>query len=582
MPILKKTGTQGSLVEKGFALQKQGKVEEALIIYRQILQENPRDFQTLQLIAVLAAEQNNYQEAIDFYSLALRIHPRHVFALMQRAICYQALNCANQAIADYSLVIQMNPANLDALLNRAKLYLENQDLQKALDDYEACTRLDPGRSTVWCDQGVVLYRLRKLTEAERCFQTAIQIDSGNPIAHNNLGSILQDLGQLEAAERHLKMALELRPNYSDAMYNLGRIYHQGYVEPEVAIKYYARASEMPNATLAKIIWNRALCHLTLGDYETGWRDYEARLQLPRYQQWARKFDGPLWLGDQSLAGKVILLHAEQGIGDTLQFVRFAPLIADMGATVILEVQKPLERLLRSVPGVAQVLAQNEPLPAYDYHCSLMSLPFAFKTTLRTIPCKIPYIFASQCEIAEWSQKIEKEASLVKGIKGEHKRRLRVGLVWNGGHKPDEEDLIWGKRRDVALSQIALLNIPQIDFYSLQKGNPAEAELIRDQASIWPGTNFFNYAADLTDFEATAALVENMDLVVSVDTAVAHLAAALGKPTWILNRFDGCFRWMLGRQDSPWYPSVRLYRQQISEDWLGVLKQVRADLLDLID
>ena len=277
----------------------------------------------------------------------------------------------------------------------------------------------------------------------------------------------------------------------------------------------------------------------------------------------------MWLGDGTLAGKTILLHCEQGLGDSLQFCRYTTLVARLGARVVLEVPPALRNLFAALDGVAELVVLGDPLPHFDCHCPLMSLPLAFGTTLTTIPADAPYLRADAAKVLRWRQRL-----------GE-RRRPRVGLVWSGGFRPDQPEL-WAvnSRRNVPLSMLASLAGLALDFYSLQKGQPAEAELARLTASGWDGPHIADVSAELGDFSDTAALIEALDLVVSVDTSTAHLTGALGKPVWILNRFDTCWRWLLDRTDSPWYPTARLYRQPTAGDWGAVLAQVRADLAAL--
>jgi hypothetical protein len=280
----------------------------------------------------------------------------------------------------------------------------------------------------------------------------------------------------------------------------------------------------------------------------------------------RSFSEPLWLGEQSLVGKTILLHAEQGLGDTLQFCRYVPLVAKLGAKVILEVQRPLFKLLQNLEGVSQIVALGDMLPAFDYQCPLMSLPLAFKTEIESIPNQVPYIHAPPIRVEYWKTKLPAH------------QKLKVGLVWNGGFRPNQPEL-WSlnARRNIPLAKIAQINVPGIDFYSLQKGEPAESELIQSGNQYWDSSNFYNFAGELNDFSDTAALIANLDLVISVDTSTAHLAAAMGKPVWLLNRFDTCWRWLIDREDSPWYPTIKIYQQEKMGDWDKVLQRVKKDL-----
>jgi hypothetical protein len=274
----------------------------------------------------------------------------------------------------------------------------------------------------------------------------------------------------------------------------------------------------------------------------------------------------LWLGKESLAGKTILLHGEQGFGDMLQFCRYSTLLAELGATVILEVPGALKSLLAGADGVAVCVGPTDAMPEFDYHCPLMSLPLAFNSTLNTVPAQVPYLRGNAEKTLYWREKLGP------------RRKPRIGLVWSGGIRPREPHL-WhvNRRRNISLATLAVLLRPDMEFYSLQKGELAEAELREFAVGNSHGSQLIDLTSELRDFSDTAALVANLDLVVTVDTAVAHLAAALGKPVWILNRFDACWRWLVDRSDSPWYPTVKLYRQHRHGDWQGVLRQVAADL-----
>jgi tetratricopeptide (TPR) repeat protein len=561
------------LLDQALSMQKQGQIKEALGIYRQILQNNPRQFETLQLIAVIAAEQGNYQDAVDFYSLALQVHPNHYFALYQKGLAYKALGNVVKAIDSFSSAIKVNSKSIDAYKNRAYLYLDQGHFSSALTDLSRCIELEPTNSSLWCDQGVVYQRLEQFVEAQKSYRRALVLDQKNAIALNNLGSLCIDLGRVEEAIECLSLANSINTKYADASYNLGRAYHQGLMQLDKALANYSKARSL-NPQLKKIEWNESLCHLALGNYEQGWQDYESRWQLADLpKQFFRDFTQPLWLGKEDLKGKTILLHAEQGLGDALQFCRYVPMVSALGAKVHLEVQESMVSLLKSLKGVEHIYARGQSLPPTDFHCPLMSLPLAFKTTLQTIPVQIPYLTADRLKVEHWANRLATR---------QNPSQLKVGLVWSGGVRPDQrlEDASWGQRRNISLDQIASLNLSNIDFFSLQKGNPAQEELVRRCSEVWPSPNLFNYVDELTDFSDTAALVENLDLIIAVDTSVVHLAGALGKPVWIMSRFDSCWRWLLERADSPWYPSARLYRQKTPGDWGSVLAQVRQDLVGL--
>ncbi len=265
-----------------------------------------------------------------------------------------------------------------------------------------------------------------------------------------------------------------------------------------------------------------------------------------------------------IAGKTILLSEEQGLGDTIQFCRYAPLVAQRGARVILEVPPQLTRLAAGLAGVSQIVETGRPLPAFDLHCPLMSLPLAFKTELATIPAAIPYLKVDPDQSKAWQDRLGA------------KTKLRVGLVWSGGIRPNQPVSV-NQRRNIPLAKFAVLNNPDVAFYSLQKGQPGEAELAELKHNRWSGPDIVDLTGAIGDFSDTAAFIDNLDLVITVDTAAAHLAGALGKPVWILNRFDTDWRWLLERADSPWYPTARLFRQDNPGDWDGVIQRVKAGL-----
>jgi hypothetical protein len=304
-----------------------------------------------------------------------------------------------------------------------------------------------------------------------------------------------------------------------------------------------------------------------GDLEAGWPNMEAR-PLAFYGRPGLDLTKPRWSGIEPLAGKTIALLLEAGMvnygfGDVIQLCRYASLVAQRGGQVILEVQASLARLLSSLDGV-EVVTPDEPLPQYDFWAPLWSLPFVFGTTLDTVPARIPYLRAPLERVHYWGERLGP------------RNKPRVGVVWAGGRKPSEIE--WrrlSENRDMPLAHLAGLKDIDAEFVSLQVGRPGELETMVAQG--WNGPRVLDFTNELHDFAETAALIENLDLVVSVDTAVAHLAGALGKPAWLLNRYYGCWRWMLDRDDSPWYSTMKIYRQETPGDWKGVMARVRSDL-----
>jgi tetratricopeptide (TPR) repeat protein len=558
------------LLDAAFENHKLGHFSDALTGYYKILELDPRHFETLQLIGFLAYENGKYSDSVDFLTLALQVQPKDAKVFNSRGLAQQKNGNLNLALHDFSQAIHLDNSYYEAFNNRGNLYLSSMHYLDALSDFDSAISVYPDYSDAWCNKGVVLQKMTKFDDAKNCYQKAIKLNPKFAIAHSNLGTLYRDLEQYDLACDHLKIALNLDARYVDAYYNMGMVFHLGKMMPHQAIQYYKKALEI-NCRLSIARWNMSHCHLMLGNYGYGWRDYESRWQLEGLPaNFLRTFEAPLWLGDVSLAGKTILLHAEQGLGDTLQFCRYVKLVAGLGAKVLLEVQPALINVLKDLEGVDTIFSIGDPLPVIDCHCPLMSLPLAFKTTLETIPNQTPYIQASANKVTYWSNRLGS------------KRRPRVGLVWSGGFRPDQPE-VWATnaRRNIGLDQIAKLKMEEVDFYSLQKGDPAEQELRNRQNEVWPEDNFYNYTNELVDFSDTAGLIANLDLVISVDTSTAHLAGALGKPVWILNRFDSCWRWLLDRDDSPWYPTAKLYRQTNIGDWDSLLDSVRIDLRKMI-
>ena len=427
-----------------------------------------------------------------------------------------------------------------------------------LAEAEACYRraieLVPNFAAAMSNLGAVLAERGRLEEASGWYSRAITERADFADAHNNLGATLVKLDRAEEAEALHRRAIALKPDFADAHYNLGVALH-GQGRFDEALASYEEAVRL-NPDYVDARWNRAFLLLTMGRFAEGWREHEWRWR--RKQQPPRSFPQPLWKGEP-ITGRTILLHNEQGTGDTLQFVRYAPLVAARGARVLLQVQRPLQRLVRaSLDRSIEVLGEGDMLPPFDLHSPLLSLPLAFATTLDTVPARIPYLAADAATAARWRERI--------GAQG----GLKIGLVWAGNpqHKND-------RNRSIALERLLpLFDAVKARWFSLQVGERAG-----DLARLASG-RLANLADGFTDFAETAGAIDTLDLVISVDTAVAHLAGALGKPVWILLPAVPDWRWLLGRSDSPWYPTARLFRQPARGDWESVVGALRAALGEL--
>ena len=392
-------------------------------------------------------------------------------------------------------------------------------------------------------------------EAMAAFDAAFALHPDRPQTLNHVGTLHCDAGRWADAIAAYERAIAGRPDFADAINNLGTALEETG-RREAAMAHYRRAMSLAPAT-ASPPWNLALLQLLTGDYAAGWAGYEHRWRQPLQRKVHRQFAQPMWDGSD-LGGRRLLLHAEQGFGDAIQFARYAPLAAARGGPVVVECPRALARLFRTLAGVESIVMRDEErLPPFDVHCPLMSLPKVFGTTLATVPAGVPYLHADAGEAARWRARLE----------GEGPAR-RVGLVW-AGHGSHQKD----RARSLPLSALApLAAVAGVRYYSLQLGEPA-AQATAPAA----GVSTTDWTAELHDFAATAALVSQLDLVITVDTAVAHLSGALGQPTWVLVPFASDWRWLLEREDSPWYPTVRLFRQSAVGQWAEPIRRVAGQL-----
>jgi hypothetical protein len=385
------------------------------------------------------------------------------------------------------------------------------------------------------------------------YEKAIGLRPDYPEAYNNRGGSLKGLGRLDEALLNYDGAIRVKPDYADAFHNRGIVLQELDRFDEALMSYGKAIGIRPD--YAEAFRNKGLLQLLLGDFLNGWRAYEWRWRCKDRFRARRDFEQPLWLGEESLSGKTILLHSEQGLGDAIQFCRYIPLVAALGATVVFELPGSLVGLLRGVEGVDRFVVLGEVLPEVDFHCPLMSLPLAFGTTLGSIPLPARGIDADAGNTAFWSGRL-----------GE-KTRPRIGVVWSGNSQHANDH-----NRSVSLPKL-LSHLPAgYEYVSLQR-EVRES----DQSVLDSSFQIRHFGYELEDFTDTAALCGLMDLVISVDTSVAHLSATMARPTWILLPYLPDWRWLLGRQDSPWYPSARLFRQACAGDWGSVLSELGHEL-----
>lgn len=520
------------------------------------LDMKPHDSDALSLQGVIAVKTQRLDMALDLLQKALSANPRNAQAHAYLGAALLMLNRNEEALPCTRRALVLQPDDVLTLNIHACILGNLNRNQESLAACDRALEIKPDYVEVMVNRGNALAQLDRPDDALDCFEQARRLRPDFVQAINNCANVLKQLRRFEEALQRYDEALKIWPDYAEAAYNRGVALSE-LGRPEEALASYLRALEI-NPDYLDARYNLAHCRLQLGDYAQGWKDYESQWQRSLLARNRPALPQPLWLGECSLKGKTILLHAEAGLGDTLQFCRYAEPVAALGARVLLMVQRPLSGLLANVKGAHKVFGQGTRLPKFDYHCPLMSLPGAFGTTDASIPARIPYIHCDAERVARWKKRLGKSAA---------GRKPRIGLAWSGNPAHNND-----RNRSLALSDIAPLLTFDAQWVSLQKEVRAT-----DAAVLAENSHIAHFGGQIKDFSDTAALVEHMDLVIAVDTSVAHLAGAMGKPVWILLPFNPDWRWLLGRDDSPWYPTARLFRQPSMGDWASVIAAVAKAL-----
>ena len=510
---------QAALFQQGLAHHQQGQLEEARVAYERMLALQPGHADALHMLGAMAMQSGKHALAAELISDS----------------------------------VHNNPLNASAHFNLGLAFKELQRHEEAIISFSQAIAIQPDYAQAWNNRGVVLQDQLRWDEAAQSYAGAIAAQPEFAQAHYNLGNALRALGQFEAALASYDTAIALQPGWAHALNNRGLALQELQRSAEAIESYDAAIASEPD--YADAYWNKAIELLLCGDFAQGWAHYEWRWRRDTFSSRKRDFPQPLWLGDAPLNGKTVLLHAEQGLGDSIQFCRYARDVRALGAQVLLEIPRPLMALFATLEGPKQLLEKGSALPHFDYHSPLLSLPLALQTQLANIPSPSPYLASTTAQRELWQRRLGPPS------------KPRIGLVWSGNVR-DRNDLL----RSLTLNAL-LPYLPQsCEYICLQKElRPADQNAM--QAS---SIRFFG--AHIQDFSDTAALCDLVDLVISVDTSVAHLAGALAKPTWILLPYAPDWRWMLDRVDSPWYPSVRLYRQGNDRSWTSVLARVASDIL----
>ena len=490
------------LVRKAVAAHQNGALGQADRLYRAALAHDPDHFDALHLLGSLSLQRGRLADAVRFLAAAVQRNPRSAEARSDLGVAHHGAGDYAAALASHDAALAIEPGNAGYINRHAAALMRLGRPTEALAALDRILAVQPGHPDALGNRGNVHISLNRPDEAIADYDAALRIAGDSAQLLTNRAHALRRLDRLDEAVADLLRALELKPDFAEAHFEL------------------------------------AMAQLALGDFAGGWNEYEWRWATAAFAPSRRGFTSPQWNGTQRLAGRTILLHAEQGLGDTLQFVRYASLVARRGASVILEVQPELVSLLAATPGVARVIARGDRLPPFDLHCPLMSLARAFGTDEATIPTDLPRIAAAPEAAARWADRVPAE-------------RPCVGLVW-AGRPTHHNDL----NRSLPLALLApLLRRDDLHFVSLQRDlREGDAAILRDLPNV------VDAGPDLHDFTDTAALIARLDAVIAVDTAVAHLAGALGKPLLLLLPYAADFRWLRGRDDSGWYPSARLLRQ----------------------
>lgn len=522
-------------LDEALALHRQGALTQAEAAYRALLRREPDHPRALHLLGVLLQQCGRHAQSVDLLAAAAQSRPDDAEIQGNLGVALQALGRREQAYAALSAALRLKPDYPEALNNRGNVLRTLRRYEAALADYDRALQLRPGYPDALSNRANTLRRMGRLDAALADTDLALQAAPGFAPAWNIRGAVLTALGRLDEALASFGQATRIQPTYADAYFN------------------------------------ESLCRLLQGDFRRGWALHEWRWLAPGLGVQARACSQPVWLGvggdvlgaaspwpvsGVDLRGRTILLHAEQGYGDSLQFCRYAPLLAAQGARVLLEVPPPLGGLMRSLAGV-DVFVAGGALPAFDLHCPLMSLPHALGVTLDTLSCQLPYLSADPARVEHWRSRLA----------GEPASRPLVGLAWSGNpaHAND-------KQRSIPLAVLAPLFDLPLHFVGLQ---PEMSE--SDRAAL-AHFGVRDVAAELTDFSETAALLACVDHVVTIDSAVAHLAGALGRPATVLLPHAPDFRWLLGRDDTPWYPTLHLLRQRCAGDWADVISRLAGVLV----
>lgn len=580
----------GGELTKAVLLQKAGRIEQAEKIYLRILEDYPKQPDALHLLGRIYFEggnlkkakalilqaigidrnasifhislgdilqhEGNYSEAVKFYQKALQLDPNRPEALCNLGNTLRRLGNHQQAILYYQKALAINPALPEALNNLGLAYQQQEHFDAAKACFKKSISLRPDYFEAHNNLGNLYREMSDFQAAIEQYRHALALCPNDTSVNYNMGLLLQLNDEDEKAIPYYKKATQHHPPIADAYNNLGK-YYQDHNQPDQAIYHYDKAIEIdPDHFDAQL--NRALSLLSIGNFIDGWKAYEWRFKREQWQNvYPHRLKGPRWDG-LKFPGKTLFIHSEQGFGDTIWFSRYLPQVKSLGGNVIFETGSELIELLKNTVGVDQIIPMSFETPPqinYDFYTPLMSLAHLLKTTIDSIPAKTPYIFAPQPKRDYWSKRIDPSG-------------FNIGLVWAAKTTNDHG------RSCLPETFRPLFDLENVRIYGLQKGEDVS------QADIFP-SDFINLGPEFESFADTAGAIDCLDLVISVDTSVAHLAGAMAKPVWVLLPFAVDWKWLMERQDSPWYPTMRLFRQPKPNDWAATIQIVKSELRQLI-
>lgn len=622
----------GQLLRQAIEHHRAGRMREAEVICRQIIQQDSNNSEAFNLLGIIAGQSGFTQDSVNLLARAVSLRPddpklyqnlatslrqvgryseaieayrrglaikEEAPALIQLANLYWLVGNGNDAEQSLLRALQMEPDSVMALHGIGSIYLQLGFYDRAAEALKRAVTLNPRLLDGFRDLGVALYQLNWFPECIEACRSALALSPTDIVALNHLGMSLQKQGKFEEASEYLEKVATAPASRDDEWFNRGLAMSSLYHIEEAERSYREALKLKPDSIPAKLnlgvmvglqgktheavalfeqvtkaaptfetgILHHGVALLLSGQFEQGWKQYQSRWKVPSHHEPQRPFVEPLWR-DQSVRGKTILVYREQGFGDTIHFCRYVPLIKQRGAKVILEVQPELVSLLKSLECADEIIEYGSTLPHFDLQVPLLDLPLVFNTTLSNIPAKVPYLKADP-------QKVEAWAARLKEMEADRKPALRVGIAWAGSPTHPHD-----RGRSIKLADFAPLVKEagdRVHFVSLQKGAGS------DQAAHPPeGMWFDDPTADLRDFDDTAALIMNLDLLISVDTSVVHLAGALARPVWTLLPVGPDWRWLEHREDSPWYPTMRLFRQKKLKSWPDVMERVASELKQKIN